>query len=110
MTNQGQRIFRATVVVLQEERPEDESGILADKMVHGSIRTVIYANVLPWGDVVFKATQKKLYSRPRKRGEADSYEASDLWDVIRGAYWAHRWIRKRQRGGWRRLAARIQDW
>ena len=101
-------ILEAVFVAKKSGCPGDESGMYADSEVHGSIRTVIYANVMPWGDIVFKVTQKRLYSRPGKQGEAVAYDAADLWDVIRGAYWAHRWIRKRQRGAWRRLVARVQ--
>lgn len=105
----NQMIYGAAFVAPISGIPDDGAGILADKTVHGSIWTGIYANMMPWGDVVFKVTQKKLYSRPGKRGVAESYDAGDLWDVIRGAYWAHRWIRKRQRRPWRRIVALFPD-
>jgi hypothetical protein len=89
------------------EKPESYYGDYADSWMDGSVETTIYARKAVWGDVVFTVIQRRVYYANGYRCLAKSFRAPDMKNVVRGAYRAQVWIKKRQRyASWgRRFAA-----
>lgn len=71
----------------------------------GRVCTFIYANLTPWGEVEFRVEQ----ARKGLNGQlTDQFRSEDVQDMIRGAYKASQWIKKRQRAyRWKILVAAL---
>jgi hypothetical protein len=70
---------------------------------HGYVVTFIFADLKPWNECCFRVEQV----RKGLNGKfSDSFRSEDTQDMIRGAYEAKRWIKKRQRAHtWKVLVA-----
>ena len=72
-------------------------GRVGDLIVRGNVATEIYANVRPWGEVVFKIRQQRILPHGYDKAYGDWFTCEDLRDMMRGAYEAQRRVRKRRR-------------
>lgn len=72
---------------------------------HGSVRTRIWADDTPWGEVEFKVNQIRLIAGGERSRSSRSFRVEELTDVALGAIAAKRWIRKAhgRLRGWGRL-------
>lgn len=66
-------------------------------IARGNVRVSIWANPTAWGDMEWKVSFARVYSRARDSGYTRSFDLNDLRDLISGALDARRWIMKAEK-------------
>ncbi len=69
----------------------------AETFARGNVRVSIWANPTPWGEVEWKVSFNRVYSRTSGNGYSRSFDLKDLLDLIQGAFDARRWIAKTEK-------------
>lgn len=86
----------------RQEKPESEAPAHrpsqpAKVFTCGEIKTKVWVNHHPFGQLTWSIQQFRVYRGPQGQMEARSLRSEDLSDAMRGAYQAERWIRKNER-------------
>ena len=72
-------------------------GRVGDPIVYGNVKTDIYANLRPWGEVVYKIRQQRILPHGYDKEYGEWFAYDEIADIMRGAYAAQRRIAKRRR-------------